>query len=43
MTAVDRDNRTERECVMNDDFGKLAVVHTAKEEWQASPIPGVWR
>ncbi len=28
---------------MNEDFSKLAVVHTAQEEWQASPIPGVWR
>ena len=28
---------------INDDFSRLAVVHTADVEWQASPSPSVWR
>jgi hypothetical protein len=27
----------------NGDFSRLAVVHTAQADWQASPSPGVWR
>ncbi|MCH7941612.1 MAG: cupin domain-containing protein [Proteobacteria bacterium] len=28
---------------VNDDFSKLAVVHTDRVEWRASPGSGVWR
>ncbi len=28
---------------INGDLSKLAVVHTAEVEWQASPSPSVWR
>ncbi len=28
---------------INGDLSKLAVVHTADMEWQASPSPSVWR
>lgn len=28
---------------LNSDFGQFAVMHTADMDWQASPVPGVWR
>ncbi|MCH7887928.1 MAG: cupin domain-containing protein, partial [Proteobacteria bacterium] len=28
---------------INADFSRLAIVHTAAMEWQASPSPSVWR
>ena len=28
---------------VNGDLSKLAVVHTAEVDWQASPSPSVWR
>ncbi len=31
------------ETTINADFSKLAIVHTAEVDWQASPSPSVWR
>ncbi|MCP4326974.1 MAG: cupin domain-containing protein [Alphaproteobacteria bacterium] len=28
---------------VNADFSRLAIVHTARAEWQPSPSPSVWR